>query len=206
MHAPSHASNALCPEPHLAARIVFFHATLFSPAISTLCSAIYAGLLNSLPGNITSSQTRKNIFFSEAMHKIHLDQERQGIRSKQLQEPSPTLQHTAKNQELIELSKDDTDLVQSCNYPSPIEQRTINFYFACHETTGKMYNYPTGRFRVPSTKGNKYILCGYDYDSNHVFAEPMKKTEKFQPNQGRHDNHQKDEGGRTATNFPHPRQ
>ena len=34
--APSHAANARCPEPHLAARIAFFHATLFSPAISTL--------------------------------------------------------------------------------------------------------------------------------------------------------------------------
>ena len=33
---PSHAANALCPEPHLSARIAFFHATLFSPAISTL--------------------------------------------------------------------------------------------------------------------------------------------------------------------------
>ena len=42
-HAPSHAANALCPEPHMAARIAFFHATLLSPAISTFCSAIDAG-------------------------------------------------------------------------------------------------------------------------------------------------------------------
>ena len=37
-----------------------------------------------------------------------------------------------------------------------------------------MYTDPTGQFLVPSTKGNEYILCGYDYDSNHVFTEPMK--------------------------------
>ena len=48
--APSHAANDLCPEPHLAARIAFFHAALFSPAISTLYNTIDAGLLNSLPG------------------------------------------------------------------------------------------------------------------------------------------------------------
>ena len=41
-----------------------------------------------------------------------------------------------------------------------------------------MYTDPTGRFLVPSTKGNEYILCGYDYDSNHVFAEPMKNRKK----------------------------
>ena len=41
-----------------------------------------------------------------------------------------------------------------------------------------MYTDPTGRFLVPSTKGNKYTLCGYDYDSSYVFAEPMKNRKK----------------------------
>ena len=41
-----------------------------------------------------------------------------------------------------------------------------------------MYTDPTGRFLVPYTKGNEYILCGYDYDSNHVFAEPIKNRKK----------------------------
>ena len=41
-----------------------------------------------------------------------------------------------------------------------------------------MYTDPTGRFLVPCTKGNEFILCGYDYDSNHVFAEPMKNRKK----------------------------
>ena len=34
------------------------------------------------------------------------------------------------------------------------------------------------RCLVPSTKGNNYILCGYNCDSNHVFAEPMKNRKK----------------------------
>ena len=41
-----------------------------------------------------------------------------------------------------------------------------------------MYTDPIGRFLVPYTKGNDYILCGYDYDSNHVFAEPTKNRKK----------------------------
>ena len=97
----------------MAAHITLFHATLFSPSIFTFYSAIDAGLLNSLPGNITSSQTRKHIFFSEAIYKGHLDQERQGIRSTKLQKPRPTLQQTTKNKELIVLYKDDNDLLQS---------------------------------------------------------------------------------------------
>ena len=75
-HSPSHAANALCPEPHLAACIVFSHATLFLPAISTFCSDIDVGLLHSLPGNITSSQVGKYVCFYEAMHKVpraHVD-------------------------------------------------------------------------------------------------------------------------------------
>ena len=41
-----------------------------------------------------------------------------------------------------------------------------------------MYTEPTSQFLVPSTKGNEYILCRYDYGSNHVFAEPMKNRKK----------------------------
>ena len=41
-----------------------------------------------------------------------------------------------------------------------------------------MYTDPTGRFLVPSTKGKEYILCEYDYDSNNLFAEPMKNRKK----------------------------
>ena len=112
------------------------------------------------------------------MHKGHLDQERQGICSTKLQEPSTTLQLTAKIQELLKLSTDDSDLLQQCNHPSPIEQQTTNFYSAYQEATGKIYTDPTGRFLVPSTKGNEYILCGYDYHSNHVVAKPMKNQQK----------------------------
>ena len=76
------------------------------------------------------------------------------------------------------LSKSENELLQACNYPSPIEQQTANFYFACHEATRNIYTDPTGWFLVPSTKGNGYILCGYEYDFNHVFTEPMKNRKK----------------------------
>jgi hypothetical protein len=40
--------------------------------------------------------------------------------------------------------------------------------------TGKIYTDQTGRFPVVSSKGNKYIMILYDYDSNAILAQPIK--------------------------------
>ena len=39
---------------------------------------------------------------------------------------------------------------------------------------GKMYTDQTGRFPVIFSKGNKYILVSYHYESNTIHAEPLK--------------------------------
>ena len=51
---PEQATNAMCPEPYIATRVAFLHASLFSPVISTMCEAIDAGALKTFPGNVTS--------------------------------------------------------------------------------------------------------------------------------------------------------
>ena len=40
---------------------------------------------------------------------------------------------------------------------------------------GKNYTDQTGRFPVTSSNGNKYILVTYNYDSNTIHVEPLKK-------------------------------
>jgi hypothetical protein len=42
------------------------------------------------------------------------------------------------------------------------------------EPTGKIYSDQTGKFITPSSNGNNYLMIVYDYDSNHIFAEPFK--------------------------------
>jgi len=42
------------------------------------------------------------------------------------------------------------------------------------DATGKIYTDQTGRFPVTSTRGNKYILFMYNYDSNTILAKPLK--------------------------------
>jgi len=42
------------------------------------------------------------------------------------------------------------------------------------DAVGKIYTDQTGRFLVKHTRGNKYILVAYNYDSNTILAEPLK--------------------------------
>jgi hypothetical protein len=51
-------------------------------------------------------------------------------------------------------------------------------YADCQPATSQIYTDPTGRFLVPSNSSNSYILVVYDYNSNFIYAEPMKNRTK----------------------------
>jgi hypothetical protein len=44
--------------------------------------------------------------------------------------------------------------------------------------TGKVFSDHTGRFPQISSRGNKYIMIFYDYDSKPILAEPLKSRSK----------------------------
>jgi hypothetical protein len=48
------------------------------------------------------------------------------------------------------------------------------FVYAATIDAGKIYTDKTDIFPVVSSKGNKYIMILYDYDSNAILAEPIK--------------------------------
>jgi hypothetical protein len=50
----------------------------------------------------------------------------------------------------------------------------IQFVYAATIDAGQIYNDQTCRFPVVSSKGNKYIMILYDYDSNAIVAQPIK--------------------------------
>ena len=55
----------------------------------------------------------------------------------------------------------------------PAEDLTQAIY--CHiEQTGQIYMDQTGHLPVTSSRGNKYIMTLYDYDSNAILTEPIK--------------------------------
>ena len=98
---PSHSLNAAIHQPTVAERIRFFHASLFSPTLDTLCKAINAGFLQSFPC-FTSKQIRKHPPVSEATIKGHLNAKRQNTRSTKKPYKSPFfLYNTANSPHLI---------------------------------------------------------------------------------------------------------
>ena len=70
------------------------------------------------------------------------------------------------------------------NIASPLENglKTHALYATTiyyNESTGKLYTDLTGHFPVQSSKGHRYILVAYNFDSNSIHVKPLKS---------RHDN------------------
>jgi hypothetical protein len=166
--SPSSSNHvALSATATLADRISFYHASLFSPAISTWCTAIDAGRFATFP-DLTSSQVRKHLPFSVPMIKGHMDQQRANLRSTQ---PTPKpIDTTATIKEETDYDINPTAIPDHQLAPA----RSHFIYADCQQTTGQLFTDPTGRFLTTSTSGNAYILVVYDYDSNYIHAEPMK--------------------------------
>lgn len=138
------------------ALIKFLHATAFSPVKSTWLKAIKSGFFQSWPG-ITTQAVTKHFPQSEATTKGHMDQTRKNVRTTQARTNQPKLQTEQEDEPKQEINNASTDLL-----------------FATVTETGKIYTDQTGRFPVTSSRGNKYILVLYDYDTNAILTEPLK--------------------------------
>ena len=155
-------NSAFRPNTTIKERIAYYHACCFSPALSTWCTAIDAGHFTTWP-ELTSQLVRQYAPASIAMHKGHLDQTRRNQRSTK----------TNPNTALTTIHKDNITNTESTPDTSD-SIRSHHIFASCEPITGKIASDPTGRFIIPSSNGNAYILVVYDYDSNMIFAEPMK--------------------------------
>ena len=166
--------NVVNPTTTLADRITYYHAAAFSPVLSTWCEAIDNGHFTTWP-ELTSALVRRHPPSSLATVKGHLDQTRANQRSTK-PSPAPTT-HTTKGippvSSTATTSEEEADDLSPA-ITSPPAQRTHHVFAACQSVTGQIYSDPTGRFVAPSSSGNSYMLVVYDYDSNMIFAEPMK--------------------------------
>jgi hypothetical protein len=152
----THATNAAVGSATPAETVAFAHATLFSPALSTLHTALAKGYLHNFPG-LTAKSLRKYPPRSFAMIKGHLDQVRQNVRSTKRTKAEPT--NTSNDYFPIQADK---------------PERTHSCYLADMEPTGQIYTDQTGKFVAPSSNGNNYQLICYDYDSNAILAVAFK--------------------------------
>ncbi|KAI2490331.1 hypothetical protein MHU86_24250 [Fragilaria crotonensis] len=188
-HQPSHSINALLAnDATIARRVAFYHAALFSPSLSTWCSALDAGHLTTWP-DLTSAQVRRHPPPSIPMIKGHLDQQRANLQSTKrhsdkhannataILHPSNTNADTDKTDTTISPIPS-TVLVNTDDFhpppTTPPALRTHLVYADFASATGQIFTDLTGRFIQPSSKGNSDMLVIYDFDSNYIHVEAMR--------------------------------
>ena len=155
----------MVPTASIAQRIAFYHASMFSPALSTFCDAIEANRLSSWP-ELTVDQVKRHPPQSVAMVKGHLDQQRTNVQSTQPKDVSVTPTPDSSPDQY------EDDLNPAAEEPLALNSHFL--YAACETITGKVFTDQTGRFLTASDTGNKDMLVLYDYDSNYIHVEPMK--------------------------------
>jgi hypothetical protein len=130
--------------------INYIHAACFRPVKSTWIKAIKNGNFSSWPG-LNEQNVEKYISKSTFTAKGHLNQQRQNSRTTKI-----------KDAETIDAE------------PDPDHGLKIQYVYAATIDAGQIYTDQAGRFPVVSSKGNKYIMVLYDYDSNVILAKPIK--------------------------------
>jgi len=141
--------------------VAFAHASLFSPALTTLAQALRKDYVVGFPG-LTSPTLAKYPPMSMATAKGHLDQARQHphrVSAPPGFTPNPS-------------DPDHLDFFPSSE--TPINQRTHLCFSATIQATGQISSDQTGKFPLPSSTGNNYIFVLYDYDSNSIHAVAIK--------------------------------
>jgi hypothetical protein len=132
--------------------VVYYHKACFSPVPSTWIKAIDAGFFATWPG-LTSALVRNHLPKSEATCKGHMRTTRTNVRS-------------TKPQPLLAGPSTDAPAVQ------PFREKEC--YLMPIDVSGKVYTDQTGRFPKFSSKGSKYLMVLYDFDTNAILAEPLK--------------------------------
>jgi hypothetical protein len=130
--------------------IKYLHAACFSPVKSTWITAIKNGHFTSWPG-LTERAVEKHLSKSTSTTKGHLNQKRQNARTTKDKDPKVIIT--------------EPDLDQGIK---------TQFVYAATIDAGQIYTDQTGIFTVVSSKGNKYIMILYDYDSNDILAQTIK--------------------------------
>jgi hypothetical protein len=100
---------------------------------------------------LNEHSVEKYLSKSTSTTKGHLNQQRQNARTTKI-----------KDAQLLDPYKDQDHGIKT------------QYIYAATIDAGQIYTDQTGRFPVVLSKGNKYIMVLYDYDSNAILAHPIK--------------------------------
>ena len=131
---------------------LFYHAACFSPTKRTFVYAIKRNAFASLPG-LTVELFNKYTPRTEATIKGHTRQKYKGTQSTRMQQEGPIMTQQSP--------------------PEILTERTHQLFLKVTECSSKIYTDHIVRFPITSSRGYKYIMIAYDYDSTHIPAEPL---------------------------------
>ena len=63
--------------------------------------------------------------------------------------------------------------------PEILIERTHQLFIKVTECSSKIFTDQTGCFPITSSRGYKYIVIAYYYDSNNILAEPINDEKRF---------------------------
>jgi hypothetical protein len=151
--AEHHAANSVYELTKKRDIVRYLHQACCSPVSSTWIKVIEADYFATWPG-LTADLVRKHLPKSIPTAKGLMRHERQGLRSTQPAVTKTTVTTTDAR---------------------PLEPRTrTNWVFMQPiDVTGQIHSDQTGRFPTTSSRGNKYVMIVYDYDSNAILAKPL---------------------------------
>lgn len=142
----------------------WLHASCGSPKETTFLQAIKNGNFLTWPG-LSTTLIKRQLPKCIATEKGHLNQERKGLQSTK---PSIYINPIIK----IE-SETPQELFPSSDHPN-LKSHHCFASFVSFQATAKAYSDQTGQFPFTSSRGNKYLMIVYDYDSNAILQEPLK--------------------------------
>ena len=139
----------------------YLHATFGSPAPSTFLNAIRQNHLITVPGldtNLISKHLPKSI----ATALGHQDQESKNLRSTK----------DILDSDIPYTPPEPSDVVTTHDITPPLEPKSQNICCAVisQNEISKSYSDQTGKFPVPSSRGNHYIFILYHRDTNSIHA------------------------------------
>ena len=165
--ATNHVAQNVYTIPYKQNQLKFMHQTFFCPPIKTLIQAIHREHLEGIPF-MHADLVRKYLVPSQATSKGRMKRPRTGIRSTR----------NSKTSQSLPIQEDECPPnLTSAPHIIPNDGGANNiFCFAAlaDKQAGTMHTDTTGALPTISLDGHQYYFIAYNYDSNYIFAEPIK--------------------------------
>lgn len=172
LHTPStpvahHAAHNVYTLPYKRNQLKYMHQSLFNPPIPTLLRAIQNEQLEGFPF-MKADTVRKYLAPSPATPKGRMKRTRAGIRSTRKKPKRTKSPPSAPN-----IIPDETADGTAEHVPNGCSN-VFCFAALADKVQGTIYTDATGHLPVKSLEGHQYYFVAYDYDTNYIFAIPIR--------------------------------